>query len=209
MSVQQTDIFRDDHQQQYFAELCSALYERELSMMANSTSNDFDAFKRRLGGLSYHIRNLAHFLLQHKAPLDLDLHNASWQCKQAAKSIINRESEDKARQWFEQYSYFGMPVAVCISEPGYDQLELDSVDRIDPAQKRLHINKHGWFYFNGESQHITKPVKRLLVPSKTSLGAACSGHCWTSQGKTQPRALSLREMLISTQINWKNPKKPL
>ncbi|WP_438862846.1 hypothetical protein [Neptunicella sp.] len=214
MSTQQTDIFAKNTQQLHFAELCNALYERELAQLALSPSQNIDNLKRRLAGLSYHIRKAAHFLLNHNAPLEVDLHNASWQAKQAAKSIAKKESEEKSRHWFSQYSHFGMPVAVCINEQGLEQYELDSVDRIDVDNQRLHLNKHGWFSFtgqaeiksNGEGQPLQKTI---LLPSKASLTAACCGHSWNYRGKAQPRALSLRELLLSSKINWKNFKKPL
>lgn len=214
MAVQQTDIFAKDAQQLHFAELCNALYERELQQLALSPGQNIDNLKRRLAGLSYHIKKAAHHLLNHNAPLDVDLHNASWQSKQAKKSIVHNESAEKSQQWFSQYSHFGMPLAVSINEQGLEQYELDSVDRIDIDKQRLHLNKHGWFHFTGLAEtaietNIATAQKSILLPSKTSLSAACCGHSWNHSGKTQPRTLSLRELLLSSRINWKNFKKPL
>ncbi|WP_416306077.1 hypothetical protein [Neptunicella sp. SCSIO 80796] len=214
MSAQQTDIFAKDAQQLHFAELCNALYERELQQLALSSGQNIDNLKRRLAGLSYHIKKAAYYLLNHTAPLEVDLHNASWQAKQATKSIAKKESAEKSRHWFSQYSHFGMPLAVCINEQGLEQYELDSVDRIDIDKQRLHLNKHGWFHFDGMADakaESPNPIqqKQILLPSKASLTAACCGHSWSYRGKAQPRALSLRELLLSSKINWKNFKKPL
>ncbi|MDN4501536.1 hypothetical protein QX776_03950 [Alteromonadaceae bacterium BrNp21-10] len=210
MTIQQSDIFRNDTQQLHYAELCNALYERELSALAQSPTQNIDNLKRRLGGLSYHIKNAATFLLNHQAPLEVDLHNASWQGKQSAKSILNRESAEKSSNWFAAHAHFGMPVAVCIDELGLHSLELDSIDRIDKSQQRIHLNKHGWFSFAGINEEQNDKIKKsLLVPSKISLSAACCGHGWNHSGRTPPRALSLREILLSSKINWQNFKKPL
>lgn len=48
--------------------------------------------------------------------------------------------------------------------------------------------------------------RQLLKPSKTFLTAAVCGHCWNYRGKTSPRRLSLRELLLSTSINWQHYK---
>nr|WP_203565629.1 hypothetical protein [Alteromonas hispanica] len=46
--------------------------------------------------------------------------------------------------------------------------------------------------------------KVLLKPTKTIMASACSGHAWNFKSRVSPRALSIREMRLSTQINWKN-----
>jgi len=46
--------------------------------------------------------------------------------------------------------------------------------------------------------------KTLLKPTKTIMASACSGHAWNFKSRVSPRALSIREMRLSTQINWKN-----
>ncbi|HBN99464.1 MAG TPA: hypothetical protein DD453_08940, partial [Alteromonas macleodii] len=79
------------------------------------------------------------------------------------------------------------------------------------------LNKNGWFANSGECIHSTTlrdeleaatalsvQNKILLRPSKAIVTAACCGHTWSFKSKRSPRALSLREMRLSTQINWKN-----
>jgi len=76
------------------------------------------------------------------------------------------------------------------------------------ASDRLHLNKFGWFSKSGEYFEIVPKQTRylLLKPSKAVLIAACGGHQWTSKGRATPRALSLRELLLSTEIDWKSFK---
>ena len=204
---QQVDIFADDLQQLQYAELCNALYERELLSLSQQAANNSSLLQRRLAGLSHHIKRAAEHLLNSNAPIKVDIHNGSWQSKQAAKCVADKISSEKTKNWFNQHAKFGLPVPVHVSEMGFEHIELDSIDRIDPKNHELHLNKHGWFYFDGEpvesstSEHTST---RLLQPTKQSCSAACCGHSWNHKGRAQPRALTLRELLLSTTINWKN-----
>ncbi|GGD72836.1 hypothetical protein [Lacimicrobium alkaliphilum] len=208
MQQNQSDIFRRDNQQLHYAELCNALYERELPQLTRIAN--LSLLHRRLKGLSHHIKRAAEEMLKHQGPLQIDIHNASWQCRQSARPP---KATDPSRnhQWFGLHGAFGMPVPVCYEHLGLLHLELDSIDRLDPQQSRLHLNKHGWFAFDGHCQQEARAGVQLslLVPSKTTLSAACCGHVWKHAGKYQPRTLSLRELLLSNKINWKNFKKPL
>ncbi len=204
--LQQVDIFSSNTNQQHFAELCNALYERELMSLAQSQASNIKLMQRRLAGLTHHVRRAAEHMLTRQAPIDVDIHNGSWQAKQAAKCMAAKADEQKTRDWFYQHSKMGLVVPVYISELGQEHLELDSVDRIDVAKQQVHLNKNGWYFFNGT------PVKdnshphhhsNLLIPAKATLSAACCGHTWNHKGRSQPRALSLRELLLSTTINWK------
>ena len=73
----------------------------------------------------------------------------------------------------------------------------------------------------------TNNLPKLLKPNKKVMLAACAGHCWqitphntfysttdnkkstTSARKLQPIIPSLRELLLSCAINWKDFKQPL
>jgi hypothetical protein len=103
----------------------------------------------------------------------------------------------------------GLCLPVHVSALGVEHIELDSLDRIEAEDKRMHLNKHGWFDFNGnhvgaKSDKVHGVQKRLLKPSKTLLTAACCGHTWDHKGRSPPRPLSLRELLLSSSINWQN-----
>lgn len=203
---QQVDIFADDLQQRHFAELCNALYERELQTLAQQSINSVSLLQRKLAGLSHHIKNAAEHLLCHQAPIEVDIHNASWQSKQAAKCVVSRHDGQKTALWFERHAFRGLAVPVYVEQMGQQSIELDSIDRVDSNKQLVHVNKHGWFYFSGEPQVVSTnrlQHKTLLLPCKINMIAACCGHTWNHRNRTSPRALSLREMLLSTTINWK------
>lgn len=202
----QTDIFHLTAKYPNFAELSNALYERELQNLAMSSISDPALLKRKIKGLSHHVKNAAMHLLDGKAPIEVDVHNGSWQVKQAGKCPIATQHTDKTLKWFGEYSRYGAVVAVYIEHLGAEHIELDSVDMM--ASDRLHLNKFGWFSKTGEYFDIVPKQTRylLLKPSKAILSAACGGHRWTPKGRAIPRALSLRELLLSTEIDWKTFK---
>lgn len=203
---QQTDIFYLSTKYPNFAELSNALYERELQVLANSTITDPILLKRKLKGLSHHIKNATMHLLEGEAPIDVDVHNGSWQAKQSAKCPLSSQTPDRTLQWYSQIAQTGHVVPVYVEALGEQHIELDCIDIM--ANDRLHVNKFGWFSKTGEYFDIVpKQAKYLLLkPTKSILAAACSGHRWTAKGKAIPRALSLRELLLSTEIDWKTFK---
>lgn len=202
----QTDIFHLTAKYPNFAELSNALYERELQNLASSNISDPELLKRKIKGLSYHVKNAAMHLLSGNAPIEVDVHNGSWQAKQAAKCPIATQSTDKTLKWYGDHIRHGSVVAVYVEHLGEEHIELDSIDML--ASDRLHLNKFGWFSRTGEYFEIVPKQTRylLLKPSKAILSAACGGHRWTSKGRAIPRALSLRELLLSTDIDWKSFK---
>ncbi|WP_158971791.1 hypothetical protein [Paraglaciecola sp. L3A3] len=210
-SSQQVDIFSDDQRQLHFAELCNALYERELASLSQQKFNNISLLQRKLGGLKHHIKRAADNLLQKESPLQIDIHNASWQGKQAAKCMADKADADKTEQWFIDNIQIGRCIAIHVDTLGAEHIELDSVDRIDLGQGKLHANKFGWFAVDGKflEETIRQPdilALKLLKPNKAILTAACCGHNWNHKGKSQPRALSLRELLLSLSIDWKTYK---
>lgn len=104
-----------------------------------------------------------------------------------------------------QYATYGLVVCVAVSELNQQTIELDSVDRIDADNGRLHVNKFGWFDYDGTSHNsISSPysVRRLCRPNKALVTAACCGHQWNHKGKIPPRPLTLREILLATALDW-------
>ncbi|MBT1064942.1 hypothetical protein KJY73_15215 [Bowmanella sp. Y26] len=205
MQSNQTDIFRDDSQQLQFAELCNALYERELQTLAQS--GNLSLLQRRLKGLTHHIKRIAASMLQHDGPLQLDIHNASWQAKQAPHCPRNDNPTD-TQAWFKQHLCLGLPVPVWQHQTGIEYLELDCIDKFDLAEGRLHLNKNGWFMLDGSPVSENSQQRALLVPKKATLSAACCGHSWKQGHRFHPHTLSLRELRLVSQINWKNSKIP-
>lgn len=209
MSDKQTDIFSVDQSPSpelaNFAELCSALYERELHSLAHSSIGQPSLLKRRLAGLPYHVKNIAHYLCQHNSPLNVDVHNASFQFKQAVKVPTRTANADKNYAWYSQHATPGLVVPIYIEDIDGHHIELDCVDRVDKETKTLHTNKFGWFDFYGKPTEQTRGilVKQLNKPSKAIMQSACCGHVWNHKNRVLPRVLSLRELLLSSQIDWK------
>jgi hypothetical protein len=205
---QQVDIFSDDQRQLYYAELCNALYERELASLSQQKISSMHLLQRKIAGLRHHVKRAAYSLLQHQSPLQVDVHNASWQAKQAAKCMANNYETQKTQQWFSRDIQIGCSIAIHIKQLGCEHIELDSIDRIELNNNRVHTNKFGWFTIDGEfAEDSYKQIDvlnlRLLKPTKAILTAACCGHVWDHKGKGQQHALSLRELLLSLSINWK------
>lgn len=202
----QVDIFSNDIRQLQFAELCNALYEREILNLSQFKGNNVSLLKSRLSGLTHHIKKAAEHLLNNNAPIEIDIHNGSWQSKQAAKCMASKYSADKIFNWFNQHAQMGIAVPIYVMELGIEQFEIDSIDRINLEDNTVHVNKHGWFNFNGQPLEQNRdPLRetKLLLPNKSTLSAACCGHSWNHKGRYQPRTISLRELLLSTTINWK------
>jgi hypothetical protein len=205
---QQVDIFSDDQRQLHYAELCNALYERELASLSQQKISNISLLQRKIAGLRHHVKRAAYSLLQHQSPLQVDIHNASWQAKQAAKCMANNYAPQKTQQWFSSNIQIGCSIAIHVKQLGCEHIELDSIDRIEQSNHRVHTNKFGWFTMDGEfAEDNLKQTNvlclRLLKPTKAILTAACCGHKWANKGKGQQRALSLRELLLSLSINWK------
>jgi hypothetical protein len=199
----QQDIFTLSAKYPNFAELSNALYERELQALANSAISDASLLKRKLKGLTHHIKNATMHLLEDEAPISVDVHNGSWQSKQSAKCPLSSQSNDRTLQWYTKSARLGDVVPVYVESLGVQHIELDCIDIMQ--SDRLHLNKFGWFSKSGEYFEIVpKQAKYLLLkPTKSILSAACAGHCWNVRGRGIPKALSLRELLLSTEIDWK------
>ena len=205
-SADQADFFAQGDELKHVAELCNALYERELDYLATYGPSQISLLRRKLKGLSHHIRRAAYHLASNDSPLDVDNHNASWQAKQSAKCPGSNIDKDKAADWFYRYAAPGLVVPVKVTLLDTHHIELDSVDRVDKTQHCVHLNKYGWFTTKGkpaEERADEQVLTVLMKPSKAIMTAACCGHAWSHKGRKTPRTLSLREMLLSTTINWK------
>ena len=236
-SRSQTGFFSDSgelggsHAQ--FTEICTALYERELLALSHLNTNNASILKRRIGGLPYHIRSVARFMVtqpQSFAPLKVDTHNGSWFGRQPSKCPGLTQDNEKCVQWFKKNTDYGLIAPVLVQSIEGLTIELDSIDMFCGSKDEIHLNKHGWFNI-GEGQATKKCVTQdtidaqpideitesvfsssqlssttltLLKPTKVIMSSACCGHMWNYKSKTSPRSLSMREMRLSTQLNWKN-----
>lgn len=207
----QSSLWQAEQVSTSYAELCNALFERELHMLTTQQFSQASAVQSRLKSLPYYIRRTAHSMsqiaVQGDTPLSLDVQNAAWSSKQASKNPALNVEHQLAVDWFvKNPPVVGLVVAVGFA----DKVMLDCVDRIDSQGCRFRTNANGWFSYS--QQHSEdKPAKQgeLLKPSKKVMTAACAGHRWRDTIKTTPQMLTLRELLLSCQINWRNFKKPL
>lgn len=199
-----------------FAEICTALYERELLYLAHNGPTNLSILRRRLAGLPHHIRSVARYLMANSSPLAVDVHNASWVYKQPNKCPGLTQQAQTIQQWYTKHADYGLVVPILLTTLEGLHIELDSIDNINTDKQSLHSNKNGWFYTNGNaittndneppshSGSFIVTSKRLLKPTTAILASACCGHTWKHKSKGAQRTLSLREMRLSTKINWKN-----
>ncbi len=93
-----------------FAELCNALYQREISIIAKSDYISASAVQARLQSMSYYITRTAHAMVhvisQEHSPLLLDTQNASWSAKQSTKIPLAGQHTEReqmnAIQWHQR-----------------------------------------------------------------------------------------------------------
>lgn len=203
--TEQSSLWQDETQSADFAELCCALYEREIFQLCQLQLSSAASLQGRIKSLPYYIKRTAALMLQHDNPLDLDIQNASWSAKQASQMPLTGQDIEQVNKWYQsQQLVHGLVVPVAEN----DHIVLDSIDRIDTEKQRFRTNTHGWYYL-GDEYEQKKPKGRLLKPTKRVMTAACTGHTWVNNHKANPTIPSLRELLLSCAINWRNFKQPI
>ena len=139
-------------------------------------------------------------MLAIESPLELDVQNATWSTKQQkTKPYVNFTNEEKW-QWYDKAQLsVGLVVPIVVQ----DRIILDSIDRIilEPSL-RFRTNVYGWF----EQTQLGDKKRQLVKPNKKIMMAACAGHCWRENGPCRPKMPTLRELLLSCNINWRNFK---
>ena len=132
----------------------------------------------------------------------LDSQNGSWLEKQKpTPPEVNAQANEL---FYKKYAQVGLIVPVLINSHDQVRLRIDSIDQV--SDNKLHCNELGWFDFFGKG--LEQANAQLVKPSKMSLTAACCGHQWQFSKRCAPRLLSLREMLLAGNINWRNIKRP-
>ena len=211
--VTQSLLWQSQQQSSDFAELCNALYERELTALARDENVILTSLQNRIKSLPHYVKRTAFALLNAQTPLELDIQNASWSAKQgnAHPSISQLSDDENVMTWYRNQSLvLGLVVPIGLNS----HIVLDSIDRIDREKQRIRTNVYGWFYLttnssdNHEDSELLKNGVNLLKPTKKIMTAACAGHCWQNNRKSQPIMPSLRELLLSCTINWRNFKQP-
>lgn len=200
--TEQVSLWQDETQSADFAELCCALYEREMTTLCRMQFDSAITMQNRLKSLSYYVKRTASSMLQAKTPLTLDIQNASWSAKQSAHLPLAGQEIDEVNQWYLSASLtHGLVIPVADDT----HIMLDSIDRIDLDNNRFRANSFGWFQLD-KQQHQTV---KLLKPNKKVMTAACTGHTWLNEHKAIPTIPTLRELLLSCAINWRNFKQTL
>ncbi|MBL0709640.1 MAG: hypothetical protein JJV99_01285 [Colwellia sp.] len=232
--MSQNYLWQTNQQSSDLAEICNALYERELRLLANVEATTVQSVQGRLKSLTYYINRTANMMMQASiqgsSPLILDVQNASWSAKQANKLPLTDKEEKIIFFWYldllnkENESLLGLVVPVLVN----DHIILDCIDGVDVNKKRIRTNVSGWISLVPKSlvpkglvptdlaattDFLThnRVTKRLLKPNKKVMLAACAGHCWQNgqSKKLRPIIPSLRELLLSCAINWEDFKQPL
>ena len=201
----QTTLWKTELQSFNFAELSNALYERELGILANSENVSVGFIQGRIKSLPYYIKRTAHIMLLCETPLEIDIQNASWSAKQVAHMPLNNQDPLTVSKW---YSAFTLQHGLVVPLVHDNHIALDCIDRIDNDKQSFRTNVHGWFNY-GEHQEHAENSYRLLKPNKRVMTAACSGHSWVNEHRSIPVMPTLRELLLSCTINWRNFKKPI
>lgn len=197
----QTFIWQQRTNQQLFAELCNALYERELARLSQDQTLSHLGLQKRLASLPFYIKKAAEHIVELYVPMDLDSQNGSWLYTQSSKPLTEKTKPEHVEMFLSAHAKMALVVPIALQHYGSEKIVLDSIDEI--TTDKLHCNEHGWFSITGESLSVEdQNVKYLLKPSKVTMTAACCGHQWLNGKKTSSRLLSLREMLLATRINW-------
>jgi len=199
--VSQVSLWEEQHSYKY-AELCNALYEREMQFIFHSNVSSIGQLQRRIKSVPYYVKRTAHCMLSSTLPLTLDVQNAMWTCPQAKNIPMNNQAPVDVARWYNSLTNaIGLVVPVLFEE----QIMLDSIDRIDHEKHSVRTNMFGW----ADLEQLQGQQARLLKPNKRVMKAACAGHKWVNSKSSSPVTPTLRELLLSCSINWSNFKQPL
>ncbi|MUH73116.1 hypothetical protein [Psychrosphaera haliotis] len=201
----QNSLWQQRSNLQVKAEVCNVLYERELARLASDQNLTHSNLRKSLKSLAFYISKAAESIINSSSPLDLDSSNASWLSPPSNKPFSLKANADNTESFYTKNSQMALIIPVAINLYGIEYIALDSIDEIDSENQKVHCNQHGWFNFNGtQLSPESSKQKLLLKPGKPVMAAACCGHQWKNNQKTTSRALSLRELLLATRINWHN-----
>lgn len=203
--MSQSSLWQTNQQNNDFAEICNALYERELSTLANTESPNAQWMQGRLKSLPYYINRTASMMtqvnIQGDSPMVLDVQNASWSSSQAAKLSMAGQSEQEIFSWYLANKLpLGLVVPILVNE----HVILDCIDRVESENKKFRTNASGWFSLLANENSKKNNQLKLLKPNRKIMLAACAGHSWQNSKKVSPAIPSLRELLLSCAINWNN-----
>ncbi|WP_404342791.1 hypothetical protein [Pseudoalteromonas mariniglutinosa] len=199
--LQQADIWQTDAQRVLYAQLCNAFYAREIKRLV--AEPDAARLKRLLVSLPYYIERAATRIVNNHTPMQLDAQNGSWLAKQ--KNSPPEPVTSDSLSFYSQYAKLGLIVPVLLNDSQRQRVRIDSIDQV--GDNKIHCNELGWFNISGQAEQDQQAF--LLKPNKAIMIAACCGHQWQCNKRLSPNILSLREMLLASNINWRNLKRPL
>jgi len=199
----QNSLWPQQQQASEYTELCSALFEREVLLLSELKDVSVAMLQSRLKSLPYYVSRIAHSMIDSESPLELDCQNATWATKQSRQMPLSGQSNEDVWQWYEQVSWH---VGLVVPIKAQDHFILDCIDRVDKEKNRFRTNIHGWF---SEQQLRQMKSRQLCKPTKRVMMAACAGHRWQDNKMKPPVIPSMRELLLSCTINWRNFKRPL
>ncbi|MCJ8272206.1 MAG: hypothetical protein MJK04_22755 [Psychrosphaera sp.] len=202
---QQLDLSPDTQSDLVYADLCNALYERELKKLAVDQTLPHAFLLKRIGSLPYYIKRASERIIEFYSPLDLDSQNAAWIYRQPKECPAPKQVDSDIEKFYvnkPSTTLVALIVPIYRVHVGEEVITLDTIDGV--RDERIHTNENGWFGIDGEPQDEDNQQQRVLKPLKVSMTSACSGHKWLNHKRSGSRILSLREMLLATNINWKN-----
>lgn len=199
-SDQQAEIWQNDAKRADYAQLCNAFYAREITRVASLI--DDQRLRRALGSLPYYIERAASHIINGDIPLTLDSQNGCWLDKQ--KASPPQFDAQVNHDFYRSHAKVGLIVPILINSPEQTRVRIDSIDQV--SDNKLHCNELGWFTFEGVA--LLEQPTLLLKPAKGVMSSACCGHQWRFNKRSAPHILSLREMLLAANINWRNFKQP-
>ncbi|WP_228710677.1 hypothetical protein [Saccharobesus litoralis] len=166
--------------------------------------------QKRLSSLSFYVKRAAESIISLSSPISLDSQNGAWSASQKRKIPTEKVDPEANFKWFSRYSDIGLIVPIQITQQGLTHIKLDCIDEIDTVNQCFHVNELGWFNFYGQTlQDDLIKHKTAFKSAKDIMIAACCGHQWIGSDRTYHRTLSLRELLLTSVINWQQLNKPL
>lgn len=201
--MKQQDIFESfSSENKEYSALCAALYERELRRLAYSdTGASLQQLQSQLKSLPFYIKKAALWLQETDNPLVLDSHTPSWLHKQSRRPP-RPGKEHVLQAWLQRHVSLGLLLPVLTQYDGVWQVRLDSIDKIKGDEQQIHLNRWGWFSYQGWP--LEDEPLQVLKPSVVNVSAACAGHRWNALSTLEPQSLPLRELLLTTLLSWPN-----
>ena len=134
LTQQQPHLWQDTNSNLVFADLCNALYERELKKLADDSSIPHRFLLKRIGALPYYIKRASERIVSHYSPLNLDSQNASWMYRQPGLCPGPKQSDEDIEKFYTKHAKVGLVIPLYFHHVGVEQLLLDTIDGVKPRR---------------------------------------------------------------------------